>query len=101
MSIQRWVACDDLIGTDGRPMKIHRSRIRTTFHSLRDKATWIGHLRVMIDPTTPGESKATITWPPPHRPKHRAAEAIVEDAQHDLLRRPYPPTIVTALRSCP
>ena len=95
MAIQRWVACHRLIGTDGRPLKIHRSRIRTTFHSLRDKTTWTGRGRATIDPNhspaVEGDHYLTATTPT----QQRAVEAIVEDAQHDLLRRAHPPTIVT------
>jgi hypothetical protein len=95
VAIQRWVIRHDLIGADGRPMKVHRSRIRTTFHALREKATWTGHGRATIDPNhTPaveGDHYLTATTPA----QQRAVEAIVEDAQHDLLRRAYPPTIVT------
>ena len=94
MAIQRWVARHHLIGADGRALKIHRSRIRTTFHSLRDKTSWAGRGRATIDPNhTPaveGDRYLTATTPA----QQRAVEAIVEDAQHDLLRRAHPPTIV-------
>ncbi|WP_433678750.1 hypothetical protein [Nocardia sp. CA-119907] len=95
MAIQRWVVRHNLIGVDGRPLKIHRSRIRTTFHASRDKTTWAGHGRATIDPNhTPeveGDHYLTATTPA----QQRMVEAIVEDAQHDLLRRAHPPTIVT------
>jgi hypothetical protein len=95
MAIQRWVARHGLVGADGRPLKIHRSRIRTTFHAMRDKTTWAGRGRATIDPNhTPsveGDHYLTATTPA----QQRAVEAIVEDAQHDLLRRAQPPTIVT------
>jgi len=95
VAIQRWVTDHHLIDADGRPLKIHRSRIRTTFHSLRDKTTWAGRGRATIDPNhspqVEGDRYLTATTPA----QQRAVEAIVEDAQHDLLRRAHPLTIVT------
>jgi hypothetical protein len=35
--VQRWVVRDAVVGDDGRPLKIHRSRIRTTHQGMRDK----------------------------------------------------------------
>jgi hypothetical protein len=95
VAIQRWVVRHDLLDTDGTPMKIHRSRIRTTFQSLRDKRSWAGRSRATIDPNhspeVEGDHYLTATTPS----QRRAIEAIVEDAQHDLLRKTHPPTVVT------
>jgi hypothetical protein len=85
----------DLLDADGTPMKIHRSRIRTTFQSLRDKSTWAGRGRATIDPNhspeVEGDHYLTVTTPS----QRRAIEAIVEDGQHDLLRKAHPPMVVT------
>ncbi|MBF6302939.1 hypothetical protein IU459_36305 [Nocardia amamiensis] len=95
MAVQRWVIRHDLIGVDGKPLKIHRSRIRTTFLSLRDNRTWTGHGRTTIDPNhspeVEGDHYLTAATPA----QRRAVEAIVEDAQHDLMRRAQPPTVLT------
>lgn len=95
VAIQRWVIRHDLTGLDGEPLKIHRSRIRTTFQSLRDKSTWAGRGRATIDPNhspeVEGDHYLSATTPS----QQRAVEAIVEDAQHDLMRRAHPPTVVT------
>ncbi|RSM72906.1 hypothetical protein DL991_32415 [Amycolatopsis sp. WAC 01375] len=95
VAIQRWVVRHELLDTDGTPMKIHRSRIRTTFQSLRDKRNWAGRGRATIDPNhspeVEGDHYLTATTPS----QRRAVEAIVEDAQHDLLRKAHPPTVVT------
>ncbi len=48
--IQRWVLRHGVIGDDGRPLKIHRSRIRTTHQSMRDKSSWAGRGRATVDP---------------------------------------------------
>lgn len=95
LAIQRWVVRHGLLDVDGRPLKIHRSRIRTTFQSLRDKRSWAGRGRATIDPNhspeVEGDHYLTATTPS----QRRAVEAIVEDAQHDLLRKAHPPTVVT------
>ncbi|MBF6299022.1 hypothetical protein IU459_15930 [Nocardia amamiensis] len=95
MGIQRWVVRHRLLDSDGRPLKIHRSRIRTTFHASRDKTTWAGRGRATIDPNhtaeVEGDRYLTATTPA----QQRAVEAIIEDAQYDLLRRAQPATILT------
>jgi hypothetical protein len=95
VAVQRWVARHGVTGEDGAPLKIHRSRIRTTFQSLRDKSSWAGHGRATIDPNhspeVEGDHYLTATTPS----QRQAVEAIVEDAQHDLLRRAHPPVVVT------
>jgi len=95
VAIQRWVTRHALTGEDGEPLKIHRSRIRTTHQSMRDKSTWAGRGRATIDPNhsphVEGDHYLTATTPS----QRQAVEAIVEDAQHDLLRRAHPPTVVT------
>jgi len=93
--IQRWVIRLQVTGDDGRPLKIHRSRIRTTHLSMRDKNTWAGRGRATIDPNhspqVEGGHYLTVTTPA----QQQAVEAIVEDAQHDLLRRTHPPAVLT------
>lgn len=95
VAVQRWVARHGLLDADGKPLKIHRSRIRTTFQSLRDKSSWAGRGRATIDPNhspeVEGDHYLTAATPS----QRRAVEAIVEDAQHDLLRKAHPPTVVT------
>lgn len=36
-AIGRWMRRHGIVGDDGQPMKLHRSRIRTTHHAMRDK----------------------------------------------------------------
>ena len=50
VAVQRWVLRHGLTSTDGTPFKIHRSRIRTTFQSLRNNSSWAGRGRATIDP---------------------------------------------------
>ncbi|MFF7755544.1 hypothetical protein ACFZCP_41470 [Streptomyces sp. NPDC007971] len=94
-AVQRWVVRHEVFAQDGQPMKIHRARIRTTHHAMRDKSTWAGRGRATIDPNhTPeveGDRYLTATTPV----QRQAVEAVVEDAQHDMLRRAHPPTVIT------
>jgi hypothetical protein len=94
IAVQRWIERHGVAGDDGRPLKIHRSRIRTTHLSMRDKRTWAGRGRATIDPNhspeVEGDHYLTATTPS----QRQAAEAIVEDAQHDLLRRARTPVVV-------
>ncbi len=96
VAVQRWVVRHVVTSDDGGPLKIHRSRIRTTHQSARDKSSWAGRGRATIDPNhsphVEGDHYLTATTPS----QQRAVEAIVEDAQHDLLRRAHPPVVVTA-----
>ncbi|MHA6780689.1 hypothetical protein ACVGOW_06785 [Pseudonocardia saturnea] len=76
-------------------MKIHRARIRTTHLSMRDKSTWAGRGRARIDPNHSAEVEGDHYLAATTPPQRRAVEALVEDAQHDLLRRAHPPTVIT------
>ncbi len=93
-TVRRWVARHNLTGQDGRPLKLHRSRIRTTHQSMRAKATWTGSTRATVDPNhsaqVEGDHYLTAATPA----QQRAVEAVVEDAQHDLLRRAHPPAVI-------
>ncbi|MEU2006277.1 hypothetical protein ACH47B_34505 [Rhodococcus sp. NPDC019627] len=95
VAVQRWVRRHGIVGDDGEPLKIHRSRIRTTHHAMRDKKSWTGNARATIDPNhTPsveGDHYLSATTPG----QRHAVETIIEDAQHDLLRRAHPPTVIT------
>lgn len=94
-AIQRWVGRHQVTGDDGGPLGIHRSRIRTTHHSMRDKSAWAGRGRATIDPNhspqVEGDHYLTATT----AAQQQAVEAIVEDAQHDLLRRAHPPIVMS------
>ena len=93
--IRRWADSHELLrGEDGQPIKIHRHRIRTTYLSLRDKRAWTGNPRARIDPNhTPaieGDHYLTATT----AAQRQEVESIVEDAQHDLVRRAQPPVVL-------
>jgi hypothetical protein len=94
-AIRRWVERHGVMGEDGALLKIHRSRIRTTHLSMRDRSTWAGRGRVTIDPNhspqVEGDHYLSATTPA----QQQAVEVIVEDAQHDLLRRAHPPIVLS------
>ncbi len=93
--IRRWAARQQLRDEDGVQLKIHRHRIRTTHQSLRDKRAWTGNGRATIDPNhtagVEGDHYLTATTPA----QRDAVDSIVEDAQHDLLRRTEPPKVLS------
>ncbi|MEV6675115.1 hypothetical protein [Streptomyces sp. NPDC051162] len=95
VAVQRWVLRHRLLSDTGEPLKLHRSRIRTSHHAMRDKSNWTGTGRATIDPNhTPaveGDHYLTAATPT----QLSAVEAVIEDAQHDLLRRAHPPTVIT------
>jgi len=94
-SVKAWTLQRGLTGADGNPLKVHRGRIRTTHLAMCDRRAWSGQGRATIDPNhspqVEGDHYLTATT----ASQQRAVEAIVEDAQHDLLRRAHPPTVVT------
>ncbi|MGW1287174.1 hypothetical protein ACWD4N_26625 [Streptomyces sp. NPDC002586] len=95
LAIHQWIVRHRVLSETGEPLKIHRSRIRTTHEAMRDESTWNGNGRATIDPNhTPaveGDHYLTAATPT----QQRAVEAIVEDAQHDVLRRSHPSVVIT------
>jgi hypothetical protein len=92
----RWVKQHDLTGDDGARLQLHRHRIRTTLESLRERSSWFGSSRALIDPNhTPrveGDNYLTATNPA----QHDAVNGIIEAAQNDLLRKSQPPMVLTS-----
>jgi hypothetical protein len=92
---RRWLAQHGVLDEDGQPLKLHRHRIRTTHESMRDKRSWRGSGRAMIDPNhspqVEGDHYLSATTPA----QRQAVEAIIVDAQHDMARRARPPVVIT------
>lgn len=95
VAVQRWVARHGVRNDDGGPLKIHRARIRTTHHAMRDKSRWAGRGRATIDPNHSPAVEGDHYLTASTATQRRAVDAIVEDAQNDLLRRARPPAVVT------
>jgi hypothetical protein len=94
-TVRAWMAKHQVSGEDGKPLKIHESRIRTTFQTLRDRRSWFGSTRATVDPNhTPrveGDHYLAVSTPA----QKDAVETIIEEAQADLLRKSRPPLILT------
>lgn len=94
-SIQQWVIRAGLQSADGRPLRIHRHSIRTSFESHRERKIWFGSGRGRIDPNhsprVEGDHYLTAATPA----QKDALEAIVAQAQGDLLRKALPPTVLS------
>jgi hypothetical protein len=94
--VRPWLARHKILDAGGRPLRLHRSRIRTTHLAMRDKSIWRGSSRATVDPghgpQVEGDHYLTATTPL----QRQAVDSIVADAQHDLLRHAHPPTVLAA-----
>jgi hypothetical protein len=92
--VRNWVIRHQVTGDDGSPLKIHRHRIRTTHHAMRDRRAWTGSGRAMIDPnhSPQVEGDHYLTAATPAQRHH--VDTIIEEAQHDLVRRAHPPAVI-------
>lgn len=95
-SLRKWAARHGLADDQGQPLRIHRHRIRTTFESRRDRAAWFGSTRATIDPNHSPQVEGDYYLSAPTAAQKDAVEAIIEDAQADLLRKARPPAVLTA-----
>ena len=94
-TVSKWVRIQGLTGDDGAALPIHRHRIRTTFESQRERSSWFGSSRALIDPNhsprVEGDNYLTATTPA----QRGAVDGIIQDAQNDLLRKSQPPMVLT------
>jgi hypothetical protein len=95
VSMRKWAARHGLADDQGQPLRIHRHRIRTTFESRRDRAAWYGSTRATIDPNHSPQVEGDCYLTAGTAAQKDAAEAIIEDAQADLLRKARPPVVLT------
>jgi len=77
-----------------RSLTVDRRRIRTTYLSLRDRRSWQGSPRSLIDPNhspaVEGDSYLTAATPA----QREAVETVIAAAQQDMLRRAQPPVVL-------
>src|SRR6266571_1581232 len=89
-----WVIRHQVTADDGTRLKIHRHRIRTTHHAMRDRRAWTGSDRATIDPNhsphVEGDHYLTAVTPA----QRHHVDTIIEEAQHDLVRRAHPPAVI-------
>lgn len=88
VAVQRRARRHDLPGTGGRPLKIRRARIRTTHHAMRDKKARTGGARATIGPNRTPAAEGGHYLSATTTAQRHAIETVIEDARHDLLRRP-------------
>lgn len=67
-----------LVGDDGKPLRIHKHRIRTTFEHRRDKSAWTG--RTTIDPNHSARVEGDYYLSQLTPAQQDALEAVIEDA---------------------
>jgi len=87
-----WVRRQELLGDDDKAFRLHKGRIRTTFHSRRDKSRWTG--RTTIDPNHSAQVEGEHYLSRPTPAQRDALEAVIEDAQADLVRRSAAPVVL-------
>jgi hypothetical protein len=94
LTMRRWAEVQELRGDDGGPLSIHKHRIRTTFEHRRDKSAWTG--RTTIDPnhTARVEGDYYLSQTTPAR--HDAVNAVIEEAQTDLIRKARTPVVLSS-----
>jgi hypothetical protein len=96
LAVTTWVRRHELTGDDGQPLRLHLHRIRTTFESHRDRRAWFGSGRATIDPNhspqVEGDHYLSALTPG----QRQAVDTLIEDAQHDLLRKAATPQIITS-----
>jgi hypothetical protein len=95
LTIQKWVLRQGLLDDAGRPLGIHRQRIRTTFQNQRDRRTWSGSSRATIDPNHSPRVEGDNYLTAATEAQRNAIDDIIEDAQGDVLRRPCSPAPTT------
>jgi hypothetical protein len=92
LTVQRWVQRHQLAGDDRIPLRIHKHRIRTTFENRRDKSRWTG--RTTIDPNHSAQVEGDHYLSRPTPEQQDALDAVVEDAQTDLVRKARTPLVL-------
>lgn len=90
--LRPWARGHGLRDDQGGPLPLHMHRIRTTYISERQHRGWSG--RTTIDPNhspqVEGDRYLEVATPA----QRAAAEAIITEAQGDLLRRAQPPAVL-------
>ncbi|HEX5567919.1 MAG TPA: hypothetical protein VFY14_13500, partial [Streptomyces sp.] len=84
-----------LTGGDGKPLRIHRRIIRTSFGSHRDRKRWFGGARGRIDPNHSPRVEGDHYLTAPTPAQRNALESIMEEAQGDLLCKALPPVVLS------
>ncbi len=89
----RFVEQFGLVDDAGKPLALHRNRIRTTYQSLLSRRGWTG--RTTIDPNHTATVEADHYLTPSDPGQMAALEAVIEDGQADLLKKAIPAVVLT------
>ncbi len=92
--VRRWLARNGVVDEHGRTLTLHRHRLRTTHESMRDKRAWRGSGRATIDPNHSPQVEGDHYLTAATQAQRDAVDSIIEDAQHDLVRRAQPPAVI-------
>jgi len=82
-----------LLADDGKPLQLNSARIRTTYHQVLSQRGWTG--RTTIDPNHTSKVEGSHYTSALTPAQTEAVEAIIEDAQADVLQKARPPLILT------
>ncbi|MCR3719917.1 MULTISPECIES: hypothetical protein [Prauserella salsuginis group] len=91
--LRKWIAHHEVRGDDGEPLTLHKHRVRTTYHAERATQGWSGH--ATIDPNHSAQAEGDRYLAVATPAQQAAVNAIITDAQADLLRRAERPTVLT------
>lgn len=90
---RRQLAEDLNLRTDaGEPLLLHSARIRTTYHNVLARRGWTGRTKIDPNHTAAVEGSHYVSSTTPAQAE--SVEAIIEDAQADILRRSRPPIVL-------
>lgn len=85
-----WGRQHKLLDDQGRPLSIHRHRIRTTFLSQRERGAWFGSRRATIDPNHSPAVEGDHYLSAATAGQRAAVDRVIDGAQADLLRKAHP-----------
>ncbi|MEU0577683.1 hypothetical protein ABZ465_10345 [Streptomyces griseoincarnatus] len=83
----------DLRTDAGEPLLLHSARIRTTYHNVLAQRGWTGRTKIDPNHTAAVEGSHYVSTTTPAQAE--SVEAIIEDAQADILRRGRPPIVLS------
>ncbi|MEU3567000.1 hypothetical protein AB0E96_01015 [Kitasatospora sp. NPDC036755] len=83
----------DLRDEDGSPVGLHAGRIRVSYHNALARKGWTGRTRIDPNHTAAVEGSHYVSSTTPAQTE--SVEAIIEDAQADVLRQARPPIVLS------
>lgn len=90
---RRLVQQTGLLDDQGNPLRIHASRLRTTYLNTLSRKGWTGNTAIDPNHTTAVEGDRYLTAQTPAQMD--AVETIIEESQANILRRALPPVVLT------